>query len=150
MKQRLRYQIALASLIEQLPDPKNRMTLSKEFFDKMGLPRPEIYYQIGDYERKALRHAQDLHNYLFNAWGVSGIKHSPSYHTSAHIMGTFRMGKNPKDSVVNPELRCHDHSNLFLLGSGVFPSGGAANPTLTLAALALRSADLIVRECNKS
>jgi glucose dehydrogenase len=45
--------------------------------------------------------------------------------------------------VVDPSLRAHDHENLYLLGSGVFPTGGAANPTLTIAALALRAAEAI-------
>ena len=43
-------------------------------------------------------------------------------------------------------LRCsHDHDNLYLVGSGTFPTGGTANPTLTIAALALRTADRIVK-----
>ena len=58
-------------------------------------------------------------------------------------MGTYRMGENPKTSVVNSFQRSHDHNNLFLVGSGTFPTGGTANPTLTLSALALRTADNI-------
>ncbi len=46
-------------------------------------------------------------------------------------------------SVVNAEQRTHDHPNLFLLGSGVFPTAGTANPTLTIAALALWAAETI-------
>ena len=46
-------------------------------------------------------------------------------------------------SVVDGDLRAHEHRNLFLVGSGAFPTGGAANPTLTIAALALRSVDAI-------
>jgi len=55
-------------------------------------------------------------------------------------MGTYRMGTDPKSSVVDVAGRSHDHRNLFLVGSGVFPSSGTANPTLTLAALALKTA----------
>jgi glucose dehydrogenase len=55
------------------------------------------------------------------------------------------MGTNPKTSVVSPEQRTHDHHNLFLLGSGVFPTGAASNPTLTIAALALRAVDAILK-----
>jgi choline dehydrogenase-like flavoprotein len=53
------------------------------------------------------------------------------------------MGTDPKQSVVNTDQRAHDHPNLFLLGSGVFPTGAASNPTLTIAALALRAAGAI-------
>mgnify|MGYP001224111145 CR=1 FL=1 len=58
-------------------------------------------------------------------------------------MGTHRMGNDPKAAVVNWEQRSHDHPNLFLLGSGNFPTVGTANPTLTIAALALWAAKTI-------
>src|SRR5688500_10060138 len=53
------------------------------------------------------------------------------------------MGTDPKRSVVTPDQRAHDHANLFLLGSGVFPTSAASNPTLTIAALALRAVTAI-------
>ena len=56
-------------------------------------------------------------------------------------MGTTRMGTDPEESVVDARLRTHDLSNLWLVGSSVFPTGGAMNPTLTIAALALRASD---------
>ena len=62
---------------------------------------------------------------------------------SGHIIGTATMGDNPLTSVVDKNLRCHDHKNLFILGSSVFPSSFTSNPTLTIAALALRAADHI-------
>jgi choline dehydrogenase-like flavoprotein len=55
------------------------------------------------------------------------------------------MGTDPTQSVVTPDQRAHDHPNLFLLGSGVFPTGAASNPTLTIAALALRAVVPITR-----
>jgi choline dehydrogenase-like flavoprotein len=60
---------------------------------------------------------------------------------SDHIMGTCRMGTNPATSVVNPDSRSWEHPNLYVIGSSVFPTGAASNPTLTVAALALRAAD---------
>ena len=56
------------------------------------------------------------------------------------VIGTARMGADPKSSVVDADLRSHDHPNLFILGSAVFPTSATANPTLTIAALALRAA----------
>ena len=55
------------------------------------------------------------------------------------------MGHDPKQSVVNAELRSHDHANLYLVGSAVFPTSAASNPTLTIAALALRAAASIAK-----
>jgi choline dehydrogenase-like flavoprotein len=72
------------------------------------------------------------------------IEHGSTTFSAGHIMGTYRMGTDPRTSVVTPEQRSHDHANLFLLGSGVFPTGAASNPTLTIAALALRAVDAIV------
>ena len=75
---------------------------------------------------------------------IDGEKVELTYGGAGHIMGTYRMGDDPKTSVVNSFQRSHDHNNLYLVGSGTFPTGGTANPTLTLSALALRTADSIV------
>ena len=58
-------------------------------------------------------------------------------------MGTTRMGEDPDESVVNPRLRTHDVANLTVASSSVFVTSGAMNPTLTIAALALKAADHI-------
>jgi choline dehydrogenase-like flavoprotein len=68
-----------------------------------------------------------------------------NWNTAAHIMGTCVMGDDPKDSVVNRWGRAHDVQNLWIVGSSVFPTSATANPTLTLAALALRTATAIHR-----
>jgi choline dehydrogenase-like flavoprotein len=72
-----------------------------------------------------------------------GMKHSEQFFGAGHIMGTTRMGLNPKTSVIDQDLRSHDHPNMFIVGSSVFPTAGTANPTLTIAALSLRAADTI-------
>jgi choline dehydrogenase-like flavoprotein len=60
-----------------------------------------------------------------------------------HHLGTVRMGDDPEASVVDRNLRAHDVPNLYLLTTGVWVTGGCANPTLTLAAFALRLAEHI-------
>ena len=62
-----------------------------------------------------------------------------------HILGTTRMGANRSESVVDSDCRVHGYANFFLAGSSVFPSGGCANPTLTIVALALRLADTLLK-----
>jgi choline dehydrogenase-like flavoprotein len=57
------------------------------------------------------------------------------------------MGEKPSNSVVNKDQRSWDHENLFLVGSGTFPTVATANPTLTLAALCLRTAEIIKQQC---
>jgi choline dehydrogenase-like flavoprotein len=58
-----------------------------------------------------------------------------------HTMGTTRMGNDPASSVVDENCRVHGFGNLFLAGSSVFTTGGYANPTLTIVALAMRLGD---------
>ena len=61
--------------------------------------------------------------------------------SSHHNMGTTRMNENPRFGVVDANCKVHGISNLFVAGSSVFPTGGFANPTLTIIALAIRLAD---------
>jgi choline dehydrogenase-like flavoprotein len=72
-------------------------------------------------------------------WVVGPDSTGPAY----HHMGTTRMGTDPESSVVDPDLRTHDLGNLTIAGSSVFVTGGAMNPTLTIAALSLKAADAI-------
>jgi choline dehydrogenase-like flavoprotein len=62
-----------------------------------------------------------------------------------HILGRTIMGSDPARSVANGFGQAHDHENLFLAGPGLFPTSGAVNPTFTVSALALRTADYLVR-----
>lgn len=139
-------QIRFANLIEQLPDPQNRVTPALDQVDQLGIPRPRLTYRVGDFERQAMAQARQVSERVFNALGVSMIEHSDDFFGAGHVIGTCRMGADAKTSVVNADLRAHDHSNLFVVGSSVFPTAGTANPTLTLSALSLRAAETIKRE----
>jgi choline dehydrogenase-like flavoprotein len=65
---------------------------------------------------------------------------------AGHTVGTYRMGTDATNSVVNSEQRSWDHPNLFLVGSGVFPTVATGNPTLTLAALALWASQTLLAD----
>ena len=138
-------QIRFATLTEQLPDPANRIVPDPAKSDALGIPRPRISYRIDDYTKAGLAEARRIHQAAFEKLGATEIAHLPDdkFQGAGHVMGTARMGADPKTSVVDANLRAHDHPNLFVEGSAVFPTGGAANPTLTIAALALRSVDAI-------
>jgi choline dehydrogenase-like flavoprotein len=137
-------QLRLASLIEQLPDPSNRVSLAAER-DALGLPRPRLTYAYDDYVLKGRDEAERLAELVFDGLDATERAHVDGFFGAGHIMGTYRMGEDARTSVVDPLSRAHDHPNLFLVGSGVFPTGGTANPTLTIAALALRTAAEIGR-----
>jgi glucose dehydrogenase len=131
--------ISLATLTEQLPLPENRIVPDFAHRDALGLPRPRIAFRYDDYTRHGLARARQLHDEVFTALGTSERHHDAEVKGAGHLMGTCRMGTDPRASVVDRDLRAHDHPNLFIVGSAVFPTGGASNPTLTIAALALRA-----------
>jgi glucose dehydrogenase len=109
------------------------------------VPRPRIVYRIDDYTRRGMAEGRNVHERVFAAMGSSMVQHGEGHEGAGHIMGTLRMGADAKTSVVNADLRAHDHPNLFVVGSSVFPSGATDNPTLTIAALSLRCVETIER-----
>ena len=132
-------ELALATMAEQLPSPDNRIVPDYDHRDALGLPRPRITFRIDDYTRRALDHGRRIHQQIFSAMKATDVTHGDALVGAGHVIGTYRMGTDPKTSVVNVEQRSHDHANLYLLGSGVFPTSASSNPTLTIAALALRA-----------
>jgi choline dehydrogenase-like flavoprotein len=144
-------QITLNSACEQLPWPDNRVTLAKNSLDAFGIPRPQINYRLYDeksYVGKSFDTIADFHRFVFNRLGIPKDNQflqedRKFYGGSGHIMGTTIMGTDPTKSVVDKHCRSHDHSNLYVLGSSVFPTSATANPTSTVAALALRAVESI-------
>ena len=135
--------LRLTSLIEQLPDPDNRVTLDPHDMDIYGVPLPRLAYRLDAYVQAGLAAARDAHGQIFGALGATEIQHRDPAEGAGHIIGTARMRSDPLHSVVDRDLRSHDHRNLFILGSAVFPTSATANPTLTIAALSLRAADQV-------
>ena len=134
------FQVRLASMLEQLPDPENRVLPDEVLVDALGIPRPKLIYSHDDYTNRGWTVANQLHDQILAAVGATNIVHSDELGGVGHLLGTVRMGDDPTTSVADSFGRTHDHANLFLAGSGLFPTSGTANPTLTLSALALRSA----------
>jgi choline dehydrogenase-like flavoprotein len=142
--------ISLVTMTEQLPSPDNRIVPAFDQRDVLGVPRPKISYDYDAYTRLGLDHARRLHELVFSALGVTERHHAEDVKGAGHLMGTCRMGMDARTSVVDTELRTHDHPNLFVVGSAVFPTGGASNPTLTIAALALRAVGAIQQTVARS
>jgi choline dehydrogenase-like flavoprotein len=131
---------------EQLPNANNRVTLSDEK-DTLDIPRPRISYSVDDYSKKALAYGQRVARRIFEsipgAEEIDPVEPSFNYNGAGHIMGTLRMGADKYVSVVDRNGRSHEHPNLYVLGASIFATGSTANPTLTVAALSLRSAENI-------
>ena len=120
-----------------LPYPNNFLELSDEK-DILGIPKPRIHFSYGENEQRMSAHAANL---MTAAWQAAGASDIWTFERSAHTIGTCRMGTNPADSVVDPWGRSHDLPNLWVSDNSTFPAALAANPALTIMALALRSAD---------
>ena len=127
---------------EQLPGRANAVSLNPRVRDYFGNAAPHLHSNVGSYEWKALDEAEGVVRKIFNAMGLTDI-HVGGLTFAAHQIGTHRMGTDPHTSVVDPNLRAHDVSNLYLVGSGCFVTASASPPTLTIAALAIRAAEHI-------
>jgi glucose dehydrogenase len=137
-------------MLVQLPDEKNSITLDPLVRDYFGSPAPRIAYSIGNYEKETAKRAVDIIEKIFDVLEAEiidgGSKVIKDISTCAHHMGTCRMGNDPERSVVDPNLKARDIDNLFIVGSSVFVTGGGVNPSLTIAALAIRAAEYILKE----
>ena len=130
-------QLLIGTSGEMLPDDYNRVGLARET-DALGLPRPKIWFRHQSYTKKGLAVAQVVQSAIMANLGATAVKQLGPIADSAVMGGTTRMGADPKTSVVDANLRAHDHPNLFIVGSQVFPSITANPPTLTVAALSAR------------
>jgi glucose dehydrogenase len=134
------YRISWAS--EQLPVATNRLVPTGTF-DAVGLPNLKLEYAVDDYTLASFPVARDVIHRLFERAQMSGVEEDADpkkYSGSGHILGTCRMGATSALGVVDDFGRAFSTENLFVVGSATFPTGGTANPTLTIAALALRTA----------
>ncbi len=126
---------------EMLPEAINAVTLSPKK-DQFDLPRPAIRFTFPEYNKKAFLFAYRCSSTIMKAAGceVDDTTFDPDRFSGAgHIVGTTRMGETEKDSVVDSYGRVHEHKNLYIVGPSVFPTSGTANPTLTAAALTIRT-----------
>ena len=137
--------VGLATDGEQLPDERNQVRLDPIVKDAYGLPVPLL---INNHAKNdvAMIDAMSLKlKEILEAAGATEVNVGPCIPGgSSHYLGTCRMGDNPTTSVVNPWCRTHDVPNLFIGDGSVFVTVGAANPALTISALATRTADGIV------
>lgn len=136
---------------EQAPNPDSRVTLSGEK-DRLGLNKVRLDWRLTALDKHTIRIAVDLCSQEFQRLGLGTvvpddwlIADDTSWPASLkggyHHMGTTRMSDDPKLGVVDAHCRVHGVSNLYIAGSSVFPTGGYANPTLTIVALGMRLAD---------
>jgi choline dehydrogenase-like flavoprotein len=147
------YRWRLRSMFETEFRFENRVTLTDEY-DRLGRRRARLTWRLGETDIDNMRRVTRLLDRAFREAGVGHFEPAfpdePSAWRQAtegglHHMGTTRMHVAPEHGVVDENSRVHGTSNLFVAGSSVFPSGGYANPTLTIVAMALRLGDHLKR-----
>lgn len=130
--------MGMGIITEDLPEPHNRVTLDSELTDGFGIRAPKVSYRLSDNTKKILAFGIQRGKEVMKAAGsVREIGFGPVRMAGWHLMGTARMGYDPRSSVVNQWGQCHDVSNLFILDSSIFPTSGGVNPASTIGACAL-------------
>jgi choline dehydrogenase-like flavoprotein len=134
--------------IELAPDPDRRLSLTSER-DALGMPRLKLEMRLSDDDFARYRNTlKELGRQLLVArTGMIRLLHNSRAEWLSvmdwgnHHMGTTRMHDDPRQGVVDADMKVHGVDNLYIAGSSVFPTYGASNPTLNLLALVLRLAD---------
>jgi choline dehydrogenase-like flavoprotein len=123
-----------------LPRRSNAVRPHASERDQYGLPVPHVVFEYHENDRRLIAHAIERMKQIMAAAGGTDIW---SADRTAHLLGTCRMGSHRGDSVVDADCRTHDVPNLFICDGSVFPTSAGVNPSLTIEAIAARTADRI-------
>lgn len=143
--------ILLACTSEQLPNSESRIALGREL-DVFGLRKVTIDWKLTAEDKRGMATGHRMFGAELGRAGFGRYRSTVSeddinwpkdMYGDEHNIGTTRMHRDPSLGVVDENCRVHGVANLYVAGSSVFPTSGAANPTLTIVALALRLADHI-------
>lgn len=135
-----------------LPVESNSITLDPAVKDAWGLAAIRVTYRDHPDTLKSVQFMQDREMELLDAAGALKSWRLPfeERDSSSHLLGTCRMGHDPKKSVINPDHRAHDVPNLFLCDGSSLVTSGRNQPTETIQALAFRAADKITEAAKRS
>lgn len=136
--------LSWAGNIEDLPEERNCVTLDPDLKDSDGIPAPRVDYRLAENTRRNLDFMLERMAEMHGAARAAHVLRQPLWREApGHLLGTARMGNDPRSSVVDRHGRSHDVPNLFIVDGSVMVTSGAMNPTATITALALRTAEHI-------
>jgi len=145
-------------MAEDLPEHSNRVVLHDDLTDSDGIPAAKILYNYSENTRRLSEFHLARATEAMEASGASSVTVRPlmedrsqhntgaSLMATGHLMGTCRMGTDPRNSVVDQYGRSHDVPNLFIYDGSVFVTSSGFNPTGTIAAIALRSVEQLIKQ----
>ncbi|HEU4904076.1 MAG TPA: GMC family oxidoreductase [Flavisolibacter sp.] len=146
------WNMGMTAFGEMLPYHENRIYLDKSKKDKWGLPVLAMDVEIKDNERKMRVDMANDAAEMLNAAGVKNVKTYDNDYAPGmgiHEMGTARMGRDPKTSVLNGNNQMWDALNVYVTDGACMTSASCVNPSLTYMALTARAADHAVKELKK-
>ncbi len=141
-----------------MPNRDSRITLSPDSFDEHGVPRAVVDLAFTEQDICTIIEAHRVFVQQYQAAGAGEIVYDEQqlaayvrqrflhFNSAAHHLGTTRIATSPEEGVVDANCRVHGLSNLYVAGSSTFPTGGHANPTLTIVAMALRLGEHLVSQ----
>lgn len=147
LRARLGHSAMWGIIAEDLPEEENRVVLDPALKDADGIPAPKLIYRMSQNSRRLLEfHLQRAKESLEAAGAKETVIAPLIRETGWHLLGTAKMGTDPRTSVVDAWGRCHDVPNLYIFDGSIWPTSSGMNPTATIAALALWCAEHVVNE----
>ncbi|HJP84495.1 MAG TPA: GMC family oxidoreductase [Gemmatimonadaceae bacterium] len=146
------WNIGATAFGEMLPDHRNQVSIDKSKTDAWGMPVIAIDCEMHENEHAMRRDMQVDMAELLNASGVKDVMvYDGGYYPGMgiHEMGTARMGRDPKTSVLNAHNQVWDAPNVFVTDGSCMTSAACVNPSLTYMALTARAADFAVNELKR-
>lgn len=146
------WNVGFTAFGEILPYHENRIFLDKDKKDKWGLPVLAMDMEIKENETKMRSDMMEDCKEMLEAAGVKDVytyDNGYAFGMGIHEMGTARMGRDPKTSVLNGNNQVWDAPNVFVTDGAAMTSGGCINPSLTYMAMTARAADFAVSELKK-
>jgi choline dehydrogenase-like flavoprotein len=138
---------------EMVPNANSYCEIDPSVVDKWGIPVLRFHFKWSDYELKQVKHMQETFRAIIHEMGGTPLSPMPDAEDGygiepggriIHELGVTRMGSHPRSSVLNRNCQAHDVRNLFVADGGSFVSQADKNPTWTILALAMRTAEFIV------
>lgn len=146
------WQMGMGGFGEHLPDHSNKVTLNREKTDKHGLPTFDFDCEYKENEIEMRKDMAIQAAEMLESAGLRNVRtfnSEPSPGLGIHEMGTARMGRDPKTSVLNKWNQVHEAKNVFVTDGAAMTSSACQNPSLTYMALTARAADYAVRELKR-
>lgn len=130
---------------QDMPEESNRVVLDDTLTDSDGIPAPRIEYRLSENTKRLMKFNLDRVEEAHQAAGaINTVRTELWPGQPGHLLGTAKMGTDPATSVVNEWGIAHDVPNLAIVDGSIMPTSGAVNPTATITAMALRTAEHLI------